>query len=70
VRPKLFCQLKIPITPPEIEPATFRLVAQYLTQLRHRVTKTCVTIIIFVFGLSIFYGSDLELLAQILYMLT
>jgi len=31
----LSCQWKIPVTPSEIEPATFRLVAHYLNQMRH-----------------------------------
>jgi hypothetical protein len=37
VRPKRLCQWKIPMKPSEIEPATFRLVAQCLNQLRHLV---------------------------------
>jgi len=37
VQPEGLCQCKISVTPLVIEPATFRLVAQYLKQLHHSV---------------------------------
>jgi hypothetical protein len=37
MQPDGLCQLKNPMTTLGIEPATFRLIAQCLNQLRHRV---------------------------------
>ena len=38
VRPDLLCQWKLPMKIIEVEPATFRLIAQCLNQLHHRVS--------------------------------
>jgi hypothetical protein len=45
MRPQGLSHLKIPVTPSEIEPATFQLVAQCLNQRRNRVTPPPPTVI-------------------------
>jgi hypothetical protein len=51
VRPKGLCQWKIPVTPSGIDTVTFRLVAQWLKQLRHRATPLPPVCIQFTFKL-------------------
>jgi hypothetical protein len=48
LRPEWLWQLKIPMTPSKIEPAPFRIVAQYVNQLCHRLPLTMISEWVFV----------------------
>ena len=41
VRPEGLCQWKIPMKPSGMEPTTFRLVTQFVNELRHRILPFC-----------------------------
>jgi hypothetical protein len=57
MRPEGLSHWKMPVTPSEIEPATFRFVAQCLNQLRHRVSPVTIR-----YTIIMYYTNDKEIL--------